>query len=109
MTQMEEVSVESILRCSRANKTEILVALLRERMAERQLPFIPFTIKDEKGELVGAFHPDPGKWERSKTPPPMSPEERKQLEHALQTLDDSFTFEEFLESMEAEERRQSEG
>lgn len=95
MVETEAITVELILRCSRANKDEILAALLRERVAERQLPFIPFSIEDEKGELLGDFYPAKVKWERSKTPPPMTPEDRARYEEAMRHPERTFTLEEF--------------
>jgi hypothetical protein len=95
MVETEAISIESVLRCSRRNKDEILAAILRERIAERLLPCVPFVIEDQNGELVGTFRADPGIWERSKSPPPMTAEERARFEEAVRHPERTFTLEEF--------------
>ncbi len=105
MTTATEVPLlDSIRKCSPGAKKAILAALLREQVAHLA-DGNPITIEDQTGECLGSFLPAFGTYQGPRTLPPMTPEQRAELQRRVDERDKSFTVDELFASMNLEDPR----
>ena len=90
-----------IKQCSKEEQETILTSLVNT-LAVPSESFGVLQVPLEQG-FLGVYFPRP---QEITPPPPMTPEERAELQHRIDTIEDSVSLEEMLKMIEEEEERE---